>query len=336
MYICILGMLYFIIISARILVCYIFLLGSFSRGNSLCDWSFSPSIGNSEGLLSIWCSSKGSCLFYFMGSGYFGVCLEWGISKVKCVVVNIYSKCSPSEKRALWRDLILRKDSFGGNICYVLGDFNYLFSPSKRLESDSPKYRVQNYLCVEFCNFISVMQLWYLPILGRSFTWFKPKGRISSHLNRIIISVDWWELWGTTSQWALPRDVSDHFQLFSNIYQLWGPKPFWFNNHWLNHPQLLRVVFDSWFGSLSSRRKAFVINEKLKALEGVLKVWNKGVISNKEMESRNKSSMDIKVKKQMRKIGIKSSTKHIDNMDLNCKGGLWTMKCKGWLQAHMF
>lgn len=26
----------------------------------------------------------------------------------------------------------------------------------------------------------------------------------------ILISDGWWELWGTTSQWVMPIDVSDH------------------------------------------------------------------------------------------------------------------------------
>jgi hypothetical protein len=31
----------------------------FLWGNPFCEWSFTPAIGNSGGILSIWCSSKG-------------------------------------------------------------------------------------------------------------------------------------------------------------------------------------------------------------------------------------------------------------------------------------
>jgi len=36
-------------------------------GNSLCDWSLALTIGNSGGILSIWCTSKGKAMFSFTG-----------------------------------------------------------------------------------------------------------------------------------------------------------------------------------------------------------------------------------------------------------------------------
>lgn len=51
-------------------------------GNPLCDWSFTSSIANSEGLLSIWCSCKGMSIFYFSGPDFLRVFfLKWGASK---------------------------------------------------------------------------------------------------------------------------------------------------------------------------------------------------------------------------------------------------------------
>jgi len=43
-------------------------------GNSFCDWSFAPAVGNSGGILSIWCNSKGRAVFSFSGPGFVGVC----------------------------------------------------------------------------------------------------------------------------------------------------------------------------------------------------------------------------------------------------------------------
>lgn len=49
-------------------------------GNDGCGWAFLPSVGRSGGILSMWDSSLGRCIFSFTGFGFVGVCLEWGCS----------------------------------------------------------------------------------------------------------------------------------------------------------------------------------------------------------------------------------------------------------------
>lgn len=48
----------------------------FLYGNSFYDWSFRPSMDNSGGLISMWCSSKVRSLFSFSGPWFLSVCLE--------------------------------------------------------------------------------------------------------------------------------------------------------------------------------------------------------------------------------------------------------------------
>jgi hypothetical protein len=70
-------------------------------GGSDCDWAFLPAEGNSGGILSLW-SKVNSCLvFTFVGEGFVGVCLEWGVLKQICFVVNVYAKCDLNAKRRL-------------------------------------------------------------------------------------------------------------------------------------------------------------------------------------------------------------------------------------------
>jgi hypothetical protein len=78
----------------------------FLWGNQFCCWSFILAIGNSGGILSIWCSSKGNAVFSFFGPGFVGVCLEWGASRSRCFVVNVYFKCPLAEKRQVWSKLV--------------------------------------------------------------------------------------------------------------------------------------------------------------------------------------------------------------------------------------
>jgi hypothetical protein len=83
-------------------------------GDDDCCWAYLPSMGNSGGILSIWRKSSSRLIFSFIGEGFVGVCLEWGVEKHVCFVVNIYSKCDMEGKRRLWNSLIMSKSGFGG------------------------------------------------------------------------------------------------------------------------------------------------------------------------------------------------------------------------------
>lgn len=93
-------------------------------GNVDCGCSFCPVIGNAEGLLNIWDSSKGGLILNFSGFGFAGVCLEWVVRKIRCFIVNVYAPCNLVGKRKLRQDLLMSKRGFGGAIWCVVGDFN--------------------------------------------------------------------------------------------------------------------------------------------------------------------------------------------------------------------
>jgi len=83
-------------------------------GSEDCEWVFRASEGSSGGILSIWRKSSANLLFSFQREGYVGVCLEWGVEKKKCIVINVYSKCDLPEKRRLWECLAEEHSSRGG------------------------------------------------------------------------------------------------------------------------------------------------------------------------------------------------------------------------------
>jgi hypothetical protein len=67
-----------------------------------------------------------------MGEGFVGLCLEWGVKKIICFMVNVYSKCDLSSKRRLWRNICMSKEDFGGGKWCVIGDFNSVLFPEER------------------------------------------------------------------------------------------------------------------------------------------------------------------------------------------------------------
>jgi len=81
-----------------------------------CDWVFRPSKGNSDGILFIRRKSSSINLFSFQGESYVGVCLEWGVDKTRCFIINVYSKCVLVTKRRLWEYLFEERRSRGGGL----------------------------------------------------------------------------------------------------------------------------------------------------------------------------------------------------------------------------
>jgi hypothetical protein len=55
----------------------------------------------------------------------------------------------------------------------------------------------------------------------------------------------------------------------------WGPKPFRFNNFWLDHKIFKKIVEECWKGQDVTGWMAFVLKEKLKVLKLCLKDWHK-------------------------------------------------------------
>jgi hypothetical protein len=212
-------------------------------GGEDCCWAFHPSNGSSGGILSIWRKSLAALVFPFIGDGYVGVCLDWGLIKRRCFVVNVYSKCDLSNKRLLWSSLCMSKGEFGNGAWCVLGDFNAVLHRDERRGVNDPSPSDSSAEVLDFNNFVAEMDLLDLPVLGRKFTWFHSNGRSMSRIDRAFVSDDWLLMWGQPSLWVLSRSVSDHCPLILRCGNVdWGPRPFRFNNHWLQNASFKSVV----------------------------------------------------------------------------------------------
>jgi hypothetical protein len=51
----------------------------------------------------------------------------------------------------------------------------------------------------------------------------------------------------------------------------WCPKPFRFNNYWIDHPEFYDFVKHTWENMAISGKKAYVLKEKLKQLKEALR-----------------------------------------------------------------
>ncbi|MCH83058.1 LINE-1 reverse transcriptase like, partial [Trifolium medium] len=262
-------------------------------------WRCAPAIGRSGGILTLWDGAKGKCVSSFQGQGYLGVCLEWGQKKTICLIVNVYAPCNLHSKKALWVDILVALRVYSAELYCILGDFNSIREKEERkgvgaLSNWMEESRLFNV-------FIDNSKLIDLPLLGRKFTWMQPNGRCMSRLDRVLVSPNWQGEWGNVSLWGLKRDVSDHCPLVVKYDgHDWGPKPFRFNNFWLNNNSFPKVVEEAWNSFIVTGRKGYILKEKLKLLKGTLRLWNKEVYGN----------VDHKIEK---------ITEDIDVLELKCE-----------------
>lgn len=138
----------------------------------------------------------------------------------------------------------------------VIGDFNSVCtSEERRGSSSSPNI------------FINSIELLYLPLHGRTFTWFRPNGLAVSRLDTTFISIASLDVWPNFFQHVLSRDISDHCpSLLKSSDINWGPKPFCVLNCWLHEFCLKGFVEEEW--------GTFILKEKLKGLKSHLMIWN--------------------------------------------------------------
>lgn len=245
-------------------------------GSDDCEWVFRPSEGSSGGIISIWRKSSAILISSFQGEGYVGVCLEWGVEKKRCIIINVYSRCDLPSKRRLWEALVEERVSRGEGAWCVLGDFNVVCRRDERRGVNEEASSSQVLEMFLFNNFLGEMNVEDVNVLRRRFTWYHPNGISMSRIDRVLISEGWSNFWGENSLWVLPRDVSDHCPLvLKNGGWDWGPKPFRFNNFWLQNNKFKGLVEEVWRTNNVHGWMGYVLKEKLKGLKEAIKVWNK-------------------------------------------------------------
>jgi len=180
------------------------------------------------------------------------------------------------QKKRLWDNLELVKNTFGDGLWCVIGDFNVVGSPGERR---GVNVEVSPGMVLEmnsFNSFLVEVELLDLFPLGRDYTWYHPNGRVMNHIDRALVLEGWISCWGSTSLWVLPRSISDHCPLILKSSDLdWGQKPFRFNNYWLENRKFKKLVEEAWRGQRGEGWMGVVLKNKLKGLKEVIREWSR-------------------------------------------------------------
>jgi hypothetical protein len=70
-------------------------------GTEDCERSFLPSEGNRGCIIFLWNKVNSRLNFTFVGEGFVRECLDWGVQRRRCYVINVYVKCNLEAKRRL-------------------------------------------------------------------------------------------------------------------------------------------------------------------------------------------------------------------------------------------
>ncbi|XP_068475160.1 uncharacterized protein [Phaseolus vulgaris] len=222
-------------------------------GDNKVGWIHHEGENGCGSLLSMWYEEAFSYVSHVKGKGFIAVFGKHIKSNTSCAVVNVYAACNLNEKKICWKELT--------------EDYRILFWVG---------------VCVAILMlFIDANSLFDLPLVGKTFTWFKSNGSAKSRLDRVLVSEEWMDIWPMCKQYVQQREVSDHCAIVvKSVDKDWGPKPFRSIDVWLKEKDFGELVKGMWL-SYSVQGSAFTkVKEKLKCLKGDLKMWNKDVFGN--------------------------------------------------------
>ena len=227
------------------------------------DWLFTPSNGNSGGLLSMWKNDFFVIEAHKLEKNWIALIGSFPSLNFKGCLINVYNPCAREERAVVWNDLLDFHESIQ-TPCLLLGDFNEVLDPSERGSGQVSQTGVN-----EFQNFINMAQLTEIPAKNGWYTWFR--GNAKSKLDRLLVNAEWLLILPSLQVSIQKRSISDHCPLLIQSKEVnWGAKPFRFQNCWLTHPGCMRIIKEVWL-SLSSAK----FEEKLKEIKRRLIEWNR-------------------------------------------------------------
>lgn len=212
-------------------------------------FEFLPSQGALGGCLTIWKSSQLEGLLEFSNEYGITVQLPSKQSGASWILTNIYGPCTPEEKPTFleWFQNVDIPTFYNW---MPVGDFNLIRSLENRNKIGG---HVNEMLA--FNEAISTLGMVELPLKGCKYTWSNMQE------NPLLQKLDWcftsgqWSIdFPATEASALSRDTSDHVPILITIStNIPKPKVFRFENYWMEHPDFMQKVEESWHEPLNDQ-----------------------------------------------------------------------------------
>jgi len=202
-------------------------------------------VNGAASTLSMWHKEAFTYDSHVVGKGFIVVVGHHVKSNCLCVIANVYTTCSLSEKIELWEALFSLRRQHQDKVWCCCGDFNAVRCAEERRgvrENASNKNEIRG-----FNDFIGRNLMDDLPIVGKKYTWYKADGSAKNRLDRVLVSEEWLQVWPTSKQYVQARVVSDHCAIMVKSWlKDWDPKPFKTIDAWLKEPGFKNLVKEKW------------------------------------------------------------------------------------------
>lgn len=229
------------------------------------EWLFSPSIGNSGGIITMWKGDYFKASSHKIEKNWIAICGLLSSCHFNGTLINIYNPCNKEERAIIWQDIV-EFHNVTSLPCLILGDFNEVLDPIERGSHSASLAGMK-----DFQNFIQQMCLTEINCSNGCFTWHR--GQAKSKLDRLLISPEWLNTFPHMAAEILNRSISDHNPILIKTEEIdWGPKPFRFQDCWLLHPGCLEKIKEVW-----AKHNSLGFGDKLKEVKLGLKSWNLSV-----------------------------------------------------------
>jgi exonuclease III len=242
-------------------------------GNRFAGWEVLNADNTAGGVLLLWDKRVVERIDSIVGR--FSVSCQWKslVDGFEWVGTGVYGPNRDDSRSELWAELSEIRHQWSQPWC-IFGDFNVVRFPSERRGC----VRVTPAM-VEFSDFIEGSNLIDLPLNGGLYSWCNGSTNPSmSRIDRVLVSTDWEEHYPDVVQKLMPKPISDHNPVLLEAGGMArGKSSFKFENMWLQAPDFVDKVKEWWSGYSYSGTPSFVLAQKLKALKGDLKEWNKRV-----------------------------------------------------------
>lgn len=184
-------------------------------------------------------------------------------SSEKWMFTTVYGLVRSNEKPFLWEEL----DDIGRaqDLPWLIGgDFNVF---KKRTERSSGK--VTKFERESFLNFMDDHSLLEFDRSGPNYTYTNGQvNRTMSRLDRFLVNLTWLEIFHDHVEHVKAFHSSDHRMLVLTDSTIdHSPKPFCFQNYWLNDNSLLSLMKGWWLEEQVQGKPGFIQWKKLKLLK---------------------------------------------------------------------
>lgn len=260
-------------------------------GNFNFKFVFSPSRGNSGGILCVWdpCAFKKSRSIRTNHS----IIVEgvWTSNDIKVMFVVVYAPQELPAKKLLWERLAKVIIGWSGEVI-IMGDFNEVRFSHERNGSN-----FCNNGALAFNNFIHQSGLLDIQLGGYAYTWVDKWAKKMSKLDRFLVSSNLCEVFPNLTGLVLDRHLSDHrpILLFEEKID-YGPTPFRIFHSWFKDEGFKELVESAWaeFDGLDDNSLVYFKN-KLKFLKSKIKSWNSSRLKdhNGSKENIQKAILEI-------------------------------------------